>query len=365
MDNIYGFIGFGLIGGSIARSIKKRQPGAEIMAYMRSREKLEKARKDGVVDLVLSGVGEELSRCDIIFLCTPVEYNAKYLADVRPYLKEGAIITDVGSTKEGIHRVVAELGMEDVFIGGHPMAGSEKTGYENSSDHLLENAYYIITPSARSKKADVERMTAVARLTDAIPIVLDFQEHDRIVAAISHLPHLIASSLVNLVRDEDNKDELMKRLAAGGFKDITRIASSSPEMWEQICMTNQSNLISMMEEYIHSLEHILSALKARDKAVIYRLFDDSRSYRNSISDAVRGSLTPDYSFTVDIVDEPGAISTLSCILSACGISISNIGINHNREHGEGALRIKFYDEESMNQAWAQLKKYNYELIKEV
>lgn len=361
-DTTFGFIGLGLIGGSIARGIKRTYPDARIMAYMRTRAKLDQAKADGIVDVILDGIGEPLQECDIIFLCTPVEYNAEYLSKIRPFVKPGALITDVGSTKEDIHRAVTALDMEDIFVGGHPMAGSEKTGYENSTDHLLENAYYIITPTTKSRKEDTDRIVEVAKTIGSIPIVLDYHEHDRIVAAISHLPHLIASSLVNLVKDSDNPEGLMKRLAAGGFKDITRIASSSPEMWEQICMTNTDNIIDMMEHYITSLNQILDSLKERRGADIHELFDTSRIYRNSISENRKGSLAPEYSFTVDIVDEPGAISTLSCILSARGISIGNIGINHNREQGEGALKIVFYDENSMQQAWAQLKKYNYELI---
>ena len=360
-DTTFGFIGLGLIGGSIARGIKRACPAARIMAYMRTRAKLEQAKEDGIVDVILDGIGEPLLECDIIFLCTPVEYNAQYLTQIRPFLKPGALITDVGSTKEDIHRVVTTLHMEEFFVGGHPMAGSE-TGYENSTDHLLENAYYIVTPTAKTKQEDADRLVEIARSIGSIPIVLDYHEHDRIVAAISHLPHLIASSLVNLVKDSDNQSELMKRLAAGGFKDITRIASSSPEMWEQICMTNTGNIIDMMEHYIASLTQILDSLKQHRGDDIYELFDTSRIYRNSISESRKGSVTPEYSFTVDIVDEPGAISTLSCILSARGISIGNIGINHNREQGEGALKIVFYNKESMEQAWAQLKKYNYELI---
>ncbi len=361
-DTTFGFIGLGLIGGSIARGIKRTYPDARIMAYMRTRAKLDQAKADGIVDVILDGIGEPLQECDIIFLCTPVEYNAEYLSKIRPFVKPGALITDVGSTKEDIHRAVTALDMEDIFVGGHPMAGSEKTGYENSTDHLLENAYYIITPTTKSRKEDTDRIVEVAKTIGSIPIVLDYHEHDRIVAAISHLPHLIASSLVNLVKDSDNPEGLMKRLAAGGFKDITRIASSSPEMWEQICMTNTDNIIDMMEHYITSLNQILDSLKERRGADIHEFFDTSRIYRNSISENRKGSLAPEYSFTVDIVDEPGAISTLSCILSARGISIGNIGINHNREQGEGALKIVFYDENSMQQAWAQLKKYNYELI---
>ena len=145
-DHTFGFIGFGLIGGSIAKGIRRSMPNARIMAYMRTRSKLEQAKKDGIVDVILDGVDQTLSLCDIIFLCTPVEYNAQYLASIRPFLKPGAILTDVGSTKTNIHEVVTRLGIEDCFIGGHPMAGSEKTGYEHATDHLLENAYYIITP---------------------------------------------------------------------------------------------------------------------------------------------------------------------------------------------------------------------------
>ncbi|MCI8658728.1 MAG: prephenate dehydrogenase [Lachnospiraceae bacterium] len=360
-NHVIGFIGLGLIGGSIARGIKRARPDVKILAYMRTHSKLEQAKRDGIVDGILDGVGEALRECDIIFLCTPVEYNARYLKDLKPYLKDGAIVTDVGSTKTNIHQAVKELGMEDCFIGGHPMAGSEKTGYENSTDHLLENAYYIITPTPLSRQEYVDEMVSIANLIGSIPIVLDPSCHDRIVAAISHLPHIIASSLVNLVQNSDDSQERMKRLAAGGFKDITRIASSSPKMWEQICMTNTQPICDMLQAYIDSLQKILDGLYRKDSQAVYDLFDRSRSYRNSIPDSQKGSVPPDYSFTVDIVDEPGSISTLSVILSARGINIKNIGINHNREHGEGALRITFYEEAAMNEAWIQLKKYNYEL----
>lgn len=356
------FIGLGLIGGSIARGIKREKPDTKIMAYMRTRSRLLKAKEEGIVDVALEGIGDELSECDLIFLCTPVEYNAKYLSIIRPFLKPGAIITDIGSTKTDIHEEVIRLGMEDCFVGGHPMAGSEKTGYENSTDHLLENAYYIVTPTAASTKEQTKRLVSIAEMIGSIPIVLDYREHDTVTAAISHLPHIVASSLVNLVRDSDNEEGLMKRLAAGGFKDITRIASSSPEMWEQICMTNSKNLSLILEKYIASLKQISDQLKAHDSGCLHRLFETSREYRDSFSEKAKGAIAPDYSFTVDIADEVGAISTLSVILAARGISIKNIGINHNREHGEGTMRIAFYDKETMEQAWMQLKRYHYELI---
>ena len=340
-----GFIGFGLIGGSIAKGLKRDNPRTKIMAYMRTVSKLEQAKRDGVVDLVLDGIDGRLSECDIIFLCTPVEFNADYLKMIRPLLKDGAFITDVGSTKLSIHEQVKELQMEDVFVGGHPMAGSEKTGYENATDHLLENAYYIITPTARSRKEDVERLTAVAGAIRAIPVVLDYREHDSIVAAVSHLPHLVASSLVNLVRENDTPGERMKQLAAGGVKDI------------------RGPIADILEKYIASLQEVLEQVKSSDSDAIFRLFDESKTYRNSFADSGKGSVMPDYSFSVDILDEPGAISTISVILAAKGISIKNIGINHNRELGEGALRITFYQEKEMRAAWMYLQRHNYTLIK--
>lgn len=361
-DFTAGFIGLGLIGGSIAKGLKRGAPSTKIMAYMRSREKLEQAKKDGIVDVILDGVDGNLRECDIIFLCTPVEYNADYLEQIRPCLREGAIVTDVGSTKTSIHETVSSLGMERCFVGGHPMAGSEKTGYENSTDHLLENAFYIITPTGQTPPEYTEKMTQVAEIIGAIPLILDHREHDFIVAAISHLPHLIASSLVNLVHDCDGEKQMMRRLAAGGFKDITRIASSSPVMWEQICMTNEPNISLILEKYIDSLKDLLQTLQRKDSGSVYRLFESSRDYRDSFAESSKGSITPDYAFSVDVLDEPGAISIISAILAGQGISIKNIGINHNREHGEGALRISFYDEASMRTAWNRLKKYNYSLF---
>lgn len=361
-DTTVAFIGLGLIGGSIAKGLKRSSPSIQIMAYMRTREKLEQAKKDGIVDVILDGIDEHLSECDIIFLCTPVEYNADYLLKIKPFLKAGAIVTDVGSTKTSIHETVSALHMEHCFIGGHPMAGSEKTGYENATDHLLENAYYILTTTGSAPPSFAARMTAIAELIGAIPLVLDYKEHDFIVAAISHLPHIIASSLVNLVHDSDGEQQFMKQLAAGGFKDITRIASASPVMWEQICMTNSENITVILERYIHSLEQILQELKQKHSESLFQLFDTSMNYRNSFTEGSKGSIMPEYSFSVDIIDEPGAISIISAIMAGKGINIKNIGINHSREHGEGALRISFYDEASLKEAWERLKKYNYTLF---
>ena len=243
------------------------------------------------------------------------------------------------------------------------MAGSEKTGYESSTDHLLENAYYIITPTKKTTPEQIERIRRIALAIGALPLVLDYHEHDFSVAAISHLPHLVASSLVNLVHDNDSSDEIMKRLAAGGFKDITRIAASSPVMWEQICMTNTENILILLKRYIASLESICTVLENRNGDAIYRMFEESGTYRSTFPNRGQGPIERDHSFSVDILDEPGSISVLAAILAAKGISVKNIGINHSREEGEGALRISFYREDKKNEAAELLKSHNYILTK--
>jgi Prephenate dehydrogenase len=233
-----GFIGLGLIGGSIAKAIRKFHPDYHILAYARHKETLAAALNSGVIDGVLEKEDERYKTCDYIFLCAPVEYNIEYLKYLKTVISDSCIITDAGSVKGPIHEAVEKLEMDHCFIGGHPMAGSERSGFSNSSDHLLENAYYILTPGGQ---VSLNKLTAFSELVDslgAIPMVLTAEEHDFITAGVSHLPHIIASSLVNLVSALDNDAEYMKTIAAGGFRDITRIASSSPVMWQQICLEN-------------------------------------------------------------------------------------------------------------------------------
>ena len=363
MKSTYGFIGLGLIGGSIAKGLKIYEPDCQIMAYMRTRKNLEIARGEGVVDRILTGVTEELSACDVIFLCTPVEYNADYLSKIRPFLKEGAFITDVGSTKTAILRTVNELGMERVFIGGHPMAGSEKSGFVHSSDYLLENAYFFITPVPESSAEIILFYEKLVRAIHAIPLVISPEEHDRIVAGVSHLPHIIASSLVNTVKHLDQEEEYMRMVAAGGFRDITRIASSSPDVWEQICLSNKEAILNSLDSYIRMMETMRDCVRDEDGPALHKLFTSSRDYRDSLDDTKRGSVSRQFLLYVDICDEPGGIATITTLMAMSGINIQNIGILHNREFEEGVLRIEFYEEEARNQAEELLLKRNYSVRK--
>ncbi len=354
-----GFIGLGLIGGSIAKAIRHFYPDTEIIAHSRTRESLQKAVRDGVVSRIADQINDDFADCNYIFLCAPVATNAEYLRLLRDIVSSSCIITDVGSTKSDIHAKVTELGMEPCFIGGHPMAGSEKTGYSNSKRILIENAYYVITPTNQVSPQAVERFRAFIESLKALPLILDCQTHDYVTAGISHLPHIIASSLVNLVRDSDTKDGIMKLVAAGGFKDITRIASSSPEMWEQICMSNRKNISSILGDYIASLSQIREKLEQAEAGANHHLFETSRDYRNSLPAKGSGPIQRIYEIYCDMVDEAGGIATLATILASNQINLKNIGIVHSREFIEAVLRIEFYDEASQNKAAEILRKYRY------
>lgn len=354
-----GFIGLGLIGGSIAKAVRYFYPDAEIIACSRTRSSLEQAVSDGIVNILSDQVNEIFSDCDYIFLCAPVSSNTEYLEQLKPLIQPSCIITDVGSTKSDIHKKVSQLGMEANFIGGHPMAGSEKTGYANSKRILIENAYYVITPSSQVSKEAVAGYRDFVASLKALPLVMSYQTHDYVTAGISHLPHIIASSLVNLVKDSDTEDGIMKLIAAGGFKDITRIASSSPEMWEQICMTNRENISLILKDYIISLEKIRCQLDNSEKGAIYELFESSREYRNSLPKKGSGPIQRIFEIYCDMVDEAGGIATLATILASNQINLKNIGIVHSREFIEAVLRIEFYDEQAMKQAADILRKYHY------
>lgn len=361
--NKIGFIGFGLIGGSIARAIKANRPNTIIYAYDHHKDSagkdLKEALNDGVLDYISTDLTFGFPDCDIIFLCAPVMANISYLSGLKQVVKPSCIITDVGSVKGNIHEASIELQMEDVFIGGHPMTGSEKTGYSNSYALLLENAYYILTPTPNTPGIKLSVLHDLVKEMGSLPIILSPKEHDEITAAISHLPHIIASQLVNLIKDTDDVSEKKKQLAAGGFKDITRIASSSPKMWQNICLTNAAVIKGILDQYIEYLKSASYALATRDENFLYQMFDTAGEYRNSIPNKSIGLIHRIFEVYIDIIDEAGAIASIATLLADNHISIKNIGIIHNREFEEGVLRIEFYDEKSEEEAKSLLTSCKY------
>lgn len=346
----YGFIGLGLIGGSIARAIREKYPACMITAYDVNAASVETAKTDGVVNICAYEIDRVFSACDLIFLCAPVSCNDDNLLLLRNHIGKDTLLTDVGSVKNDIHEHISAAKLDEQFIGGHPMAGSERTGYRNSKAMLLENAYYILTPTKNTPQEKTDFMENLVRSLGAIPLILSADEHDYVTAGISHLPHVISASLVNLVKDKDNADGIMKLIAAGGFKDITRISSSSPVMWEHICMTNRANILSLLDSFTESLQEIKGRIVAQDAQGTHDFFESARSYRESFTDASGGPIKKSHVFYVDIPDEPGALATIVTLLAFQQINLKNIGITHNREVAEGSLLIEVWEETDIARA---------------
>ncbi|TCS79164.1 prephenate dehydrogenase [Muricomes intestini] len=358
-----GFIGLGLVGGSIAKAIRQYYPDYEVLAFDKNKETLALAVQEGTIRTFCSSIDKNFEGCSYIFLCAPITYNTAYLRQLKDFINTDCILTDVGSVKTSIHKEITRLGLEENFIGGHPMAGSEKSGYSNSKSILIENAYYILTPSAKVSSKKVDEYRTFVESLKALPIILDYKEHDYITGTISHLPHIIASSLVNFVHETDTEEELMKNLAAGGFKDITRIASSSPIMWQQICLKNKENISNILREYIETLKRALASIDKSSEEELFTFFETSKDYRDSMPNSSAGPIKKSFALYCDIIDETGGIATIATILASNNISIKNIGIVHNREFEEGVLRIEFYDELSSGKAAELLQKYRYIVYK--
>lgn len=354
-----GFIGLGLIGGSIAKTLKRLYPDKKLYATSGHLSTITEAFRDQTIENSTQLSLEELGSCDLIFLCTPVQQNLVYLKELKPVLKEGAIITDVGSVKSDIHAAADSLEMNHCFIGGHPMAGSEKTGYANATAYLLENAYYIITPTPQSPSDKVAAFTELVRSLGSIPMVLDYREHDHATATISHLPHIVAASLVNLVQQLDDERGTMKTIAAGGFKDITRIASSSAVMWENICLSNRNQILEIMDCFGEQFTRIRAKIAEADGSSVNTFFQSAKDYRDSITIRTSGSLEKVFELYCDLIDEAGGIATIATILASNNLSIKNIGIIHNREFEDGVLHLEMYDGESLQKAVELLRKYHY------
>lgn len=357
--NSFGFIGLGLIGGSIARAIREHHPGSRILVYDPDPETMTLAVRQGIASETAAQIDDTFLQCDCVFLCAPVSDNADNLTLLKAHTSDSCLLTDVGSVKTSIHEQVSTLFLNDRFIGGHPMAGSERTGFINSKALLLQNAYYILTPGKSVPEKTITLFRDFIESIGSVPLVMDYQTHDHITGAVSHLPHVVSASLVHLLKDSDTPDELMKTIAAGGFKDITRISSSSPVMWQQICLTNKANITALLEKYIAQLQSVKKLIDESQEQPIYDFFREAQKYRDSFSDISSGPIKRSYVIHVEIADQPGALTSVTVLLARHSVSIKNIGIVHNREQTDGVLRIEVYQERSLAQADELLKANGY------
>ncbi len=354
-------IGTGLIGGSIGIALRERRLVEEIAGYDRDPETCARAVKRGAIDKAAASPAEAVRGAELVILAVPVLSTLELLREILPALDQGALVTDVGSTKAWIMEAVEAILPEGVtFIGGHPMAGSEESGIGGSDSALLENAIYVLTPGPHASGEATGKLSNLVEGTGAQPLILDPLAHDRIVASVSHLPHLAAAALVRSVAGTDNL-ELVRTLAAGGFRDSTRIALGSPDVWRDICISNRWALLAALKRYRESLNLLEKYLSVPDPDAVEEFLRQARDYRSTIPHRGRGILPEVYDVIVLVRDTPGVIGQLTTLLGEAGINIDAIEILHVRELAGGSVRLGFRSMENQQKAADLLNKKGYRI----
>jgi prephenate dehydrogenase len=276
-------VGVGLIGGSLARVLREKKEVDEIIGIGRSEANLRKAVELGVIDSFSQDPCVGVQGADLVFLATPVCSIAKVLATIAPFLSPGCVVTDGGSVKSEIVAACESLMPQGTcFIGAHPIAGTEKSGVVSSFATLYEGKRCIVTPTLNSDHNALQKVVGMWEAAGSEVVLMDAHKHDRVVAAISHLPHMVAYALVNAVEGYDRLDENILKYSAGGFRDFTRIASSDPVMWRDIALMNRDGILEMMDFFSKYFMQLRSLLESADGSGLEDFFAKSKQSRDSI-----------------------------------------------------------------------------------
>lgn len=348
-------VGVGLVGGSIGLALRTNSDHYVISAYDQDSETAEAAVAQGVAPTVAESARTAASGADLIVIAVPVSSIVDVAAEIAPGLSHGAVVTDVGSVKAPI-----VSGMYDVlphgvhFVGGHPMAGSEQAGIQAASADLFVNACWAITPTAES---DPEAVRTVHRLVTALgaaPLSLDPVVHDTVVAVVSHLPQVASSSLMNVASAHAQQASVLA-MAAGGFRDMTRIAGGAPHIWEDILIENAAAVRTMLDDYSAALEGFRDALDDRER--LHELLESARAARRALPARTDGA--DRFAVVVAVADEPGTFADVMTAVGCSGINIADVELRHSPEGGGGLLTIDVIGHEAATKALDVLGERGY------
>ncbi len=283
-------IGVGLIGGSLARALRQAGEVGEVVGCGRGRPNLERALELGVIDRWSHDVGEAVTGADMVFLAVPLGAMEQTFAAMRGHLAEDAVITDGGSAKASVV-AACEAGLGELppgFVPGHPIAGTENSGVDASFAELYQNRRVILTPLPSSAPEALRRVERMWRACGAEVTEMSVAHHDEVLAATSHLPHMLAFSLVDTLARMKANDEIF-RYAAGGFRDFTRIASSNPVMWRDICVANRDALAQVMDRYIDEMSELADTIRQGDGERLLEIFSRAKAARDRYVDGLLDS----------------------------------------------------------------------------
>ena len=344
--------GLGLIGASMALGIRRDHPDYEILGYNRSRASRDIALERGMIDRATDDFASFAPLADVIILTLPIKQTIAFIQELAGLnLKEVVIISDAGSTKAAIVDAAEQYlaGKSVRFVGAHPMAGSHKTGAASADVNLFENAYYIFTPSSLTSPDTLEEMKDLLSGLHARFIEIDAKEHDRVTSQISHFPHILASGLMEQTAVYAQEHEMTRRFAAGGFRDMTRIAESEPGMWTSILLSNRETILERIEDFKERLDEVGQAISKGDEEQIWNFFNQAREQRQAMEIHKRGGVDSSYDLYVDVPDEEDVILRILELLR--GTSLVNIHINEeNREDVHGILQISFKNAQDLERA---------------
>ena len=275
-------VGVGLLGGSIGLAARQRRLAREITGFVRRKKSTAECEKFGATDYATTDLLAAVSNSDLIILCTPLAQMLPLAKQFLPALKRGAIVTDVGSVKAGVVRELENLIQKAGahFIGSHPMAGAEKTGVAAARTDLFQNAVCVLTPTKKTSKTALKKLEQFWKSLSARVLKMDAAQHDLLVSRSSHLPHVVAATLTNLVLNPANP-KTQAVLCATGFRDTTRIASGSPEMWRDITLANRKNLSRSLDAFISDLQKFQRILKSADAKTVSKFFETAKSRRDN------------------------------------------------------------------------------------
>jgi len=342
-------IGMGLIGGSIALAMKRKK-FCETIIGVDEFSTIHRALERGTINEGFNRTELEkaVKGSEIIFICTPVQQIVELLPVVAQAADENALVCDVGSSKSYIvEQANKQFPENKYFLGTHPMAGAETRGIESADPFLFENAIWVMTPGHRIPEKITRKLGLLLEGMGARILMLTPKMHDRIIAAVSHLPQFAAVAMVNLIARFYQEDPNYLKLAAGGFRDMTRIASSPFSVWRDICRTNKEQIINFIDEYIAELQHIKKLLQDQN---MESYFNQAAITRLAIPRDSKGFIRPQYDISIAVEDEPGIIAKFSGVLAKNGVNIKDIEVLKVREGEGGTIRLSFDNEADRQQA---------------
>lgn len=336
-------IGLGLIGASLALCIKQAHPAYHLIGWDSCENTLQEAKAQEIINEIPESFEAGVKKADVIVLAVPVKTAKSYLKKLQQiHLKNGVLVTDTGSTKQELVAFAKDLSFD--FIGGHPMAGSHKSGIQAADINLFENAYFIFTPEGNERLKELQVLFSGTR---SKYVELSAADHDQITGMLSHLPHIIASGLVKQAKTFSKEYPNAEQLAAGGFRDITRIASSDPAMWTDILLSNQETLISQIKDWQEQMQLIKEWLETKQQDKIFAFFEEAKIARDRLPIHQNGAIPAFYDLFVDVPDKPGVIAEIAGLLGENKLSLVNIKILETREEIMGILQITFKTQQDL------------------